>query len=83
MGCHHRSVVVVCVCAQVSHSPGSRSRWIGLHQCVLDLMVHTGALREPAPTDGIDLIMYVSQRRARATVFRVDNTFLFCCPEYP
>jgi hypothetical protein len=28
-------------------------------------------------------IMYVSQRCARATAFRVDSTFLFCRPEYP
>jgi hypothetical protein len=29
---------------------------MGLYQCALDLTVHTGALGEPAPTNGIDLI---------------------------
>ena len=56
MGCHCHSVVVACMCAWVSHLPGSCSWWTGLHQCALDLMVHAGALREPAPANGINLI---------------------------
>ena len=27
-----------------------------LHQCVLDLMVHAGALREPVPADHVNLV---------------------------
>ena len=44
------------MCESVSHSPGSLSRRTDLHQRALDLTVRAGALGEPAPADGVDLV---------------------------